>query len=614
MQPQGLQALMPQMQQRQAPAAQPAVDPVRLNAATDLVSSDAEEQVLDPKLLAMMKYNDAIQAIQAADQALAAQYQPPQPANMFERKQMAAAEGIAGLTKKLAPGIQQRGQQMAMSGGLPQLPAPNMAGMARMARGGIVGYAGPEGSEVRGYPVGATYVDPGTGEVLPVAERISKALYDVGTPVRGMLSLLSKPATIRRLKEQYPEATSAELEAMYESAQRKQGYTYPSQRQQTETVESEPAPVPTPTPTPVPTSTTTGTPLDPTRIPSRTAAANVRNSGILEGLLSRAAPTAAAGSTGTMGRTSEQLNKLFELINAPPETTTPQIDSRLEALREPMIDAVTRFMDPDYAENQRSKIQQEAAAAYAMPQEYKDLINARVAALDKPLYTPEEARSRKIDALLAGLASSNLIAQSGPRAAAMVNQVSDAIKQDSLNRADKQFTLSSGLMEKDMGAAKEAFNAGIEAMNAAQNQITVAVQMGGSMLANADQRAAANALQARQEQLAQLTSSIQLLTAIGTLERADLDRLVEVQRGAVTGLNSIQNDIADLTSNLSIAATPEAKAAIEAGIGVLRLQADAYRNVINAVNTKLGFPTQPSPDSGDQSGRGSGLPEGFVED
>ena len=141
MQSQGLGALMPQAAQQMAPQqASP-----RLTAATNLVSSDAERQILDPRTLALIKYKDAIQAMQAADQMMAAAQPAPTPPTVAERTKLAAEQGIAGLASKLGAGIQQQGNNMqaqqlqqAMSGGLPQLPAPNMAGMAQ---GGIVGYA-----------------------------------------------------------------------------------------------------------------------------------------------------------------------------------------------------------------------------------------------------------------------------------------------------------------------------------------------------------------------------------------------------------------------------------------------------------------------------------------
>jgi hypothetical protein len=139
MQPQGLEALMQQSQ----PA--PQMGGPRLAAATDLVASDAEKQILDPRTLAMLKYKDAVQAMQAADQMMAAAQPQPMPPTVAERTKLAAEQGIAGLAQRLAPGIQQQGGQMAaqqaqqaMQGGLPQLSAPNMV---RMAGGGIVAFA-----------------------------------------------------------------------------------------------------------------------------------------------------------------------------------------------------------------------------------------------------------------------------------------------------------------------------------------------------------------------------------------------------------------------------------------------------------------------------------------
>ena len=141
MQSQGLGALMPQAAQQMAPQQ---ADPQRLAAATNLVSSDAERQILDPRTLALIKYKDAIQAMQAADQMMAAAQPAPMPPTVAERTKLAAEQGIAGLASKLGAGIQRQGSNMqaqqlqqAMSGGLPQLPAPNMAGMAQ---GGIVGF------------------------------------------------------------------------------------------------------------------------------------------------------------------------------------------------------------------------------------------------------------------------------------------------------------------------------------------------------------------------------------------------------------------------------------------------------------------------------------------
>jgi hypothetical protein len=151
MQPQGLGALMPQGAQQA-----PQMNNPRLNAAVDVVSSDAEKQILDPRTLAMLKYKDALQAMQAADQMMAAAQPQPMPPTVAERTKLAAEQGIAGLASRLSPGIQRQGgnmqaqqMQQAMSGGLPQLSAPNMA---RMAGGGIVAFdngGGVEGTPTR---------------------------------------------------------------------------------------------------------------------------------------------------------------------------------------------------------------------------------------------------------------------------------------------------------------------------------------------------------------------------------------------------------------------------------------------------------------------------------
>lgn len=174
MQSQGLGALMPQAAQQMAPQqASP-----RLTAATNLVSSDAERQILDPRTLALIKYKDALQAMQAADQMMAAAQPAPTPPTVAERTKLAAEQGIAGLASKLGAGIQQQGNRMqaqqaqqAMSGGLPQLPAPNMAGMAQ---GGIVGYQ--EGGDVsQREALIAQFIQSGM-DPLAAAEEAARAL------------------------------------------------------------------------------------------------------------------------------------------------------------------------------------------------------------------------------------------------------------------------------------------------------------------------------------------------------------------------------------------------------------------------------------------------------
>lgn len=166
---QGLGALTPQLPAGQAPA-----NPTRLAAAMDVVTSDAEEQILDPRTLALIKYKDAVQAMQSADQLMAASRPAPTPPTVAERTKLAAEQGIMGLASRLAPGVQQQGNRMgaaqmqqAMTGGLPQLPSPNMA---RMAGGGIVGYADGGG------------VDTDVQRYIEQYRTIMAAIQSAGTP------------------------------------------------------------------------------------------------------------------------------------------------------------------------------------------------------------------------------------------------------------------------------------------------------------------------------------------------------------------------------------------------------------------------------------------------
>jgi hypothetical protein len=390
---------------------------------------------------------------------------------------------------------------------------------------------------------------------------------------------------MRELRGQYPEASEAELEAIYRERGLSAEYVYPSQRPAPEEVVAETETVAEATPAPTVGEVQRTGILD-NLLGKPTADSNFRMRGVRE---PSAMPTPAAKPT-TRERMGSSIDDLLRIINEPRDTTRPEIDSRLEALRDPMIEAASTRMAPGYEESVRSRVQQEAAAAYALPQEYRGLIEARKKELETPLYTPEEVKSRKIDALLAGLASSNLIAQGGPRAAAGINAVTDAVKRDSLDRANKSFELSAGLMDKDIAGARAAFGEGLKAMNTAMNQASVATQMAGSMLNQADNAAAARALQDRQERLAQITSTISALGVIGQLERADMDVMVASQRAATTELSSIQRQLRTLLDSL-VNVPEENKPALQVQINTLQAQEKEALTAIQAVRVVLGLGT-----------------------
>ena len=701
----GLQSLMQgapmPSQPNQAPAMPTQNDP-RMAAAMQVVKDDVPEP-----LQGLVDESDfarkAMELLQSAGGQAAMNQPPATPPTVKQRVNQQAAEGVAGLMARLAPGMQQRGRQVQqaqarqMLGGLPTQPAPNMRFAASggivgyqnggdimgppepnlyqrmgqglknyganaqesmgilkavkagigvpyeersavmkqvrdeiaaqnqnrdpnfiermgqklmnaglnveeskailrkfydtfgktyeemsngMAMGGQVkGYAGPEGSRVS---IGSAYIDPETGEPIPVSERISRAI----SPIREGLAAVAKPARMRELRGQYPEASEAELEAIYRERGLSAEYVYPSQRPAPEEVVAETETVAEATPAPTVGEVQRTGILD-NLLGKPTADSNFRMRGVRE---PSAMPTPAAKPT-TRERMGSSIDDLLRIINEPRDTTRPEIDSRLEALRDPMIEAASTRMAPGYEESVRSRVQQEAAAAYALPQEYRGLIEARKKELETPLYTPKEVKSRKIDALLAGLASSNLIAQGGPRAAAGINAVTDAVKRDSLDRANKSFELSAGLMDKDIAGARAAFGEGLKAMNTAMNQASVATQMAGSMLNQADNAAAARALQDRQERLAQITSTISALGVIGQLERADMDALSASQRAATTELSSIQRQLSTLLDTLGMIQEEENRAPIQVQINALRLQEAEALTAIRVARVALGLGT-----------------------
>jgi hypothetical protein len=159
------------------------------------------------------------------------------------------------------------------------------------------------------------------------------------------------------------------------------------------------------------------------------------------------------------------------------------------------------------------------------------------------MFTPEEERSRKLRALLSGLASSNTIAQGGPAASRAVAEVSDAIREDSTARAEKQFELAASLMDKDMQASQQAFTAGLDATTTAMNQQGVALQMAVSTLNAADNREAAEILQ----QSANRLESLKIM--IEAAQNGQVNA-VNVQRNVGGMIRAIQDDIGSLRATV----------------------------------------------------------------
>ena len=543
MQPQGLGALMPQGAPAQQPQAMQMNNP-RLAAATNLVSSDAEEQILDPRTLAMLKYKDALQAMQAADQMMAASQPAPMPPTVAERTKMAAEQGIAGLASRLSPGLQQQGNRMqtqqlqqAVSGGLPQLSAPNMAGMAE---GGIVGFqaGGPpvyESAEERRAKIRA--------ESEAAREDRQNRIAAEKAASNKRMDLANQGYSIEQINQimasETPSVASTNIPAL-------ELMEFPPSvnvgaDMQAQISEAPPAPTPQE--------------IDP--IPAEQAVAATSPSGPepeLAGIasLSRFANT-PVGATATANT-----SVAGDLAN-----------KRLEYL-----------LDPAREETRRDAEEARARAAYAVPEELKELIRSRSAALDAPLYTPEEQRSREISALLGGLASSNLIAQGGPAASRGVREVEDAVRADARTRAERQFDLATGLIEQERGATQSAYAAGLEAARGVETGANQAMQSAIAQLNSQNEVAAAQALQQQQMQFDTLKVEIEAAAEQQRLGRYDAQTnatLAATVRGA---MDESQNAITVLRQTLT-ATPPESRQPIQDAIDALNLERNAIRARFN---------------------------------
>jgi hypothetical protein len=171
----------PQQPQRPQPRQQPQQNNPRMAAAMSVVQEDVPESLRD--LVSKNEFaQKAMELLQSAGGQAAMNQPTPQPPTVAQRTDQRAAEGVAGLLQRLAPGMQQRGKQVQraqarkmLGGGLPTQAAPNMA---RMANGGIVGYA--EGGPTPG-AVPPKAADPQDIKRLADLYRQAQASMDAAT-------------------------------------------------------------------------------------------------------------------------------------------------------------------------------------------------------------------------------------------------------------------------------------------------------------------------------------------------------------------------------------------------------------------------------------------------
>jgi len=604
MQSQGLGALMPQGAPAQQPQAMQMNNP-RLAAATNLVSSDAEEQILDPRTLAMLKYKDALQAMQAADQMMAAAQPAPMPPTVAERTKMAAEQGIAGLASRLSPGLQQQGNRMqaqqlqqAVAGGLPQLSAPNMAGMAE---GGIVGFQAG-GAPEDAYAQPTDYLLPGRVGMLP--------RENLPTTREELQAEIERRERIQRLVENLQERDITEVPGPYSgpsAAERRASVRAEDERMAAQRAEAdrrrilslqgvadeeiEAIMASEAQTTPTSTAQEIGS------IPAENAiAATIPSEAQPQVSEASPAPTDTAPPVGATDTQLAGLASLSRFANTPVEQVGTRADSQV--LRDLTNKRLEYNLDPERVQERRNAEEARARAAYAVPEELKELIRARSKALDAPLYSPEEQRSREISALLSGLASSNLIAQGGPAASRGVREVEDAVRADARTRAERQFDLATGLIEQERGATQSAYAAGLEAARAAETGANQAMQSASAQLTSLGEIDAARSLQQQQMQFDVIKVQFDEAAELRRLGRYDAQTNATL---AGTFENVIRNaETTKATLLQTLTATPqESRQPIQDAINAIDLELGAIKARFNELTGVRAAPIEPPTTTGE---------------
>lgn len=544
MQPQGLAALMQQEQMNNP----------RLAAATDIVSSDAEKNILDPRTLALIKYKDAVRAMQAADQMMAAAQPQPMPPTVAERTRLAAEQGIAGLASRLAPGVQQRGAQMAAqqgAGGLPQLAAPNMA---RMAGGGIVAFA-PGGEVPKATSLRREQELIDAGVPPEEARRIARGEFYQGMGslvVPTAKTLLDTPR--RLLMEDLPEAYNAAERAFYENVEAPVRSAVGSflsgvgENREPPTAEEIAAQY-SQQPAPAETRVEPGDSYSVLNKDRPVADESFRMRGVQE---QRAAPT-----------TEQQQRSALEEMRSPAAQQVPRAASSNSGLEGLLRAQLERSLKPGFTDEVGRSAEDRAKAAYAVPQEMRDLIQARIASMGKPEFSEEELRNRRVQAWLQGLASSPYIAESGVAAAQGREGVMERAREDARTRADQQFQLSYDLLNEDREASVNAFKDGLAASDRAMAQVTGAVQSAAGMVSADLTREQAALIQESQNRMAALDAESAAIQA--EIERGgkNVDRVTKFYGDLVQESNNLARALATITADTALMSSPDSVALIE---------------------------------------------------
>ena len=206
---------------------------------------------------------------------------------------------------------------------------------------------------------------------------------------------------------------------------------------------------------------------------------------------------------------------------------------------------------------------------------------------------------RRTDAALAGLASSNLAAQAGPRVLAGRRKVDDDMAQFARENAKEAFELGAGLIEKDMAAAQNAFAAGLEGLKSANSAMITAVQTASSEITGAENRAFNRALQARTQEIQKFSTLLDQLNKKAQLDQGDVRNLISMN----TDLGRVYGDLLREKQNLRnsmVIATPAMQSQYLTQLNALDTQIEVIEIQRAAISSKYlpNLPQTPPPASG----------------
>jgi hypothetical protein len=610
-------------------------------AAMDVVKNDVPEPLQN--LVSENEFaQKAIALLQSAGGQAAMNQPPAMPPTVKQRVDQQAMEGVAGLLQRLAPGMQQRGRQVQQAqarkmigGGMPAMGAPNMA---RMADGGIVGYAqgGKPTPTLGAVPPSAV----GDEQIKQFAEQytaLQAGLAAATTPEDKAQSQQLMQDLIRDMGNehakvmQYIDSTKGFVAPRSQMAgggiigystggraeqQRQAGAAYAARRAE----EAEAANLQAArnrkyiellgqgyTPEQARARASEGADLPYAMLNPEAQGGDV--GGIAQAAYRLRNPTPSLIDDtpvgifeGGMGDPQTDVARTLESITGL-QVPSADISSlpRADRLRSPVETAMQQriSVDPEQVRTAEEDRQRALAqAAYQMSPELKAAY-AAAKAKDDEYYAsqldPKRLRSQKVDALLTGLAMPGGIARSGIEALKGTTAVDDAVLEMKRQRAVEDFarTKEQAGIEREgrVKAFEAARTSGQSAFERASSGINQAAQSLTQLATSDETRAQAAAVQDYTRQMDALKSQLNVFLQqekIAADDKKTAARLVSDIRRA----QSAKDDTILEIQNSMIVYTPEQKTAAQELIRQAQAEKALLQEDINSLSTKLGIPVR----------------------